>query len=78
MEKQGQLLGNVDHLRAVIELSSPITVTENSIVSIDMVFKATNALAIEWNNSAADGCQSISNVAPVFTVTVTVTEPKLY
>ena len=40
-----------------------------------MIFKATNALAIEWNNSAADGCQSISNVAPVFTVTVTVTEP---
>ena len=74
-ETRATTSGNVDHLRAIIELSSPITVTENSIVSIDMVFKATNALAIEWNNSAADGCQSISNVAPVFTVTVTVTEP---
>ena len=46
-----------------------------SIVSIDMVFKATNALVIEFEGTGEMGCQSISNVAPVFTVTATVTEP---
>ncbi len=74
-ETRATTSGNVDHLRAIIELSSPITVTENSIVSIDMVFKATNALVIEFEGTGEMGCQSISNVAPVFTVTATVTEP---
>ena len=74
-ETRATTSGNVDHLRAIIELSSPITVTENSIVSIDMVFKATNALVIEFEGTGEMGCSSISNVAPVFTVTATVTEP---
>ena len=68
--------GNVDHLRAIIALPSPITITKDSIVDVQMYFKGTNALAVMWNgSSAANGCINISNVAPVFSVTVTVTEP---
>ena len=63
-------------MRAIITLASPITITEKSKVSIDMFFKGTNALAIEWDSSAAaNGCSNISNVAPVFSISVTVTEP---
>jgi len=68
--------GNVDHLRAIITLPSAITITEDSVVEVQMYFKGTNALAVTWNgSSAANGCIRISNVAPVFTVDVTVTEP---
>jgi len=68
--------GNVDHLRAIITLPSAITITEDSIVDVQMYFKGTNSLAVTWNgSSAANGCIRISNVAPVFTVDVTVTEP---
>jgi hypothetical protein len=68
--------GNVDHLRAIITLPSAITITKNTIVDVQMYFKGTNALAVTWNGSAASGgCAYIANVAPVFSVTVTVTEP---
>ena len=68
--------GNVDQMRAIITLASPITITEKSKVSIDMFFKGTNALAVEWDSSAAaNGCSNISSVAPVFSISVTVTEP---
>tara|TARA_A100001234_G_scaffold148674_1_gene130937 strand:- start:65700 stop:66527 length:828 start_codon:yes stop_codon:yes gene_type:complete len=68
--------GNVDHLRAIIALPSAITITKNTIVDVQMYFKGTNALAVTWNGSAASGgCAYIANVAPVFSVTVTVTEP---
>ncbi len=67
--------GNVDQMRAIITLASPIVITKNSKVSVEMFFKGTNALAIEWSaSSAAAGCTNISNVAPVFTIKTTITE----
>lgn len=67
--------GNVDQMRAIITLASPIVITKNSKVSVEMFFKGTNALAIEWSaSSAAAGCSNISNVAPVFTIKTTITE----
>ena len=38
----------VAEIRAIITLSSPIVVTENSIVEVEMFFKGTNAVVIEW------------------------------
>jgi hypothetical protein len=67
--------GNVDQMRAIVTLASPIVITKNSKVSVEMLMKGTNALAIVWSSSsAAAGCTSISNVAPVFTITTTVTD----
>jgi len=63
----------VAEIRAIITLSSPIVVTENSIVEVEMFFKGTNAIAIEWSD-ASSGCDNISSVAPYFSVNVTVTE----
>ena len=75
MSTRATASGNVDQMRAIITLASPIVITKNSKVSVEMFFKGTNALAIEWSaSSAAAGCTNISNVAPVFTIKTTITE----